>query len=90
MSDDSVWIERAQSAEAKLKTLKEAYEPAIDRIKTFKSNFGIRERDNGEIHIDFEKFVDRLGLEQALTLRKLIDERYQVKGEAGEKPRVRP
>lgn len=85
---EAMWIERAQSAEAKLKTLKEAVEPALERIKVFKANFGIKERENGEIRIDFEKFVDRLGLEQALTLRKLIDERYQVKGAAGEKPRV--
>lgn len=89
MSDESIWIERAQSAEAKLKTLKDAYEPAIERVKNFKANFGIKERDNGEIVIDFEKFVDRLGLEQALTLRKLIDERYKVSGKSGEKPRVR-
>lgn len=88
MSDD-VWIERAQSAEARLKTLKQAYEPAIERIKTFKANFGIKERDNGEIQIDFAKFVGRLGLEQALVLRKLIDEHYQVVGAVGEKPRVR-
>lgn len=71
-----VWIERAQSAEAKLATMKEAYGPAIDRIKNFKANFGIRERDNGEIVIDFEKFVTNLGQAQALELRKVIDETY--------------
>lgn len=89
MSDESIWIDRAQSAEAKLKTIKDAYEAAIERVKNFKANFGIKERDSGEIVIDFEKFVDRLGLEQALTLRKLIDERYKVSGKPREKPRVR-
>ena len=74
MSD--VWIERAQSAEAKLKTLKDAYEPALERIKNFKANFGIKERDNGEIQIDFPKFVKNLGPDSAAVLRNVIDEEY--------------
>lgn len=78
MSDDSVWIDRAQSAEAKLKTLKEAYEPALERVKAFKANFGIKERANGEIQIDFEKFVQNLGRESALELKQVIDEQYQA------------
>lgn len=77
MSDESIWIERAQSAEARIKTLKEAYEPALERVKTFKTNFGIRERDNGEISIDFDKFVKNLGQANALELRKVIDEQYK-------------
>lgn len=75
MSDD-VWIERAQSAEARLKTLKQAYEPALERIKTFKANFGIKERDNGEIEIDFPKFVKALGADNIAVLRTVIDEEY--------------
>lgn len=76
MSDESIWIDRAQSAEAKLKTLKEAYEPALERVKAFKQNFGVKERGNGEIEIDFEKFVQRLGEASALELRAVIDEHY--------------
>lgn len=87
--DESYWIERAQSCEARFATLKEAYEPALERVKQFKTNFGVRERDNGEIVIDFEKFVERLGLEGALELRRVIDEKYAVSGAPGEKPRVR-
>lgn len=75
MSDD-VWIERAQSAEARLKTLKDAYEPALERVKTFKANFGIKESGNGEIRIDYQKLVANLGQAQALELRKVIDETY--------------
>lgn len=76
MSDDSAWISRAQTAEAKLKTLREAQGAAIDRVRDFKANFGIRERDNGEIVIDFQKFAERLGIDGAIELRKIIDEKY--------------
>ena len=89
MSDESLWIERAQSAEAKLATQKQAFEAAIDRIKDFKTNFGIREKSNGEIDIDFDKFVDRLGIEGWIELRKVGDEKYRISGVPGEKPHVR-
>lgn len=77
MSED-MWIERAQNAEAKLKTMREAQGAAIDRVRDFKANFGIRERDNGEIVIDFQKFVERLGADGAAELRKTINEKYPV------------
>lgn len=89
MSDESVYIERAQSAEAKFKTLKDQYEPALERVKAFKANFGVKERPNGEIVIDFEKMVERLGVEACLELRRVIDERWNVSGGPGEKPKVR-
>jgi len=88
MSED-VWIDRAQSAEARLSTMKQAHEAAAERIRNFKMNFGIREKDTGEIDIDFEVFVQRLGVENALTLRQIIDEVYHVSGEAGKKPRMK-
>lgn len=75
MADDH-WIERAQSAEAKLKTMREAHEQAVDRVRNFKSNFGVKERSNGEIVIDFPKFVERLGHEAAAELKNVIDEKY--------------
>ena len=73
---ENMWMDRAQSAEAKLNTLRQAQGAAMDRVKDFKTNFGIRERDNGEIVIDFSKFVERLGAESSLELRKIIDEKY--------------
>ena len=69
-------MERAQSAEARYKTLKDAYGPALERVKVFKQNFGIRERDNGEIEIDFPKFVKALGADNIAVLRNVIDEEY--------------
>jgi hypothetical protein len=75
MSED-IWMDRCQSAEAQLKTLREAQGAAIERIKEFKANFGIKERSNGEILIDFPKFVERMGQEGSAELRKIIDEKY--------------
>ena len=89
MTDENFWISRAQSAEARLKTLENACKPALEKIKDFKANFGIRERDNGEIVIDFEKFVTRLGAGAALELRKVIDETYNISGSPGEKPHLK-
>ena len=87
-SGEKYWIERAQSAEARFNTLKENMGPAIERVKQFKANFGVREMSDGTIVIDFEKMVRRLGMEKSLELRQVIDEIYSVRGNAGEKPTV--
>jgi len=76
MSDDSFWVERAQSAEARLATLKQSLEPALERVRNFKANFGIRERDDGSIDIDYDKFIENLGAENALILKSLIQKKY--------------
>ncbi len=91
MSDDYVTelLHRAQTAEAQLQTVKDQYAPAIDRIQEFKKNFGVKERSNGQIDIDFDKFVERLGIEGWLELRTIGDERWRVSGEAGQKPRIK-
>ena len=86
---ESYWIERAQSAEAQVQTLKDAFQPAIDRVKIFKSNFGVKERSDGQIDINFDVFVERLGPTAALELRAIIDEQYQISGAAGKKPHMR-
>ena len=87
--DDSGWMERAQTAEAKLITQKEALGAAIERVKEFKTNFGIREKQGGAIEIDFDKFARNLGVESCLELRKVIDETYKISGKAGDKPRLK-
>lgn len=89
MSDESVWIERAQSAEARIKTLEDQYRPMKERVQAFKANFGVKERSDGSIVVDFEKFVANLPLEQALELRAVIDEHHRISGAPGEKPKVR-
>lgn len=80
---------KAESLQARLNTLEQNVGPLKERIQRFKENFGVRERSDGSIEIDFEKMVDRLGLEACLELRQVIDERYKISGEAGEKPKVR-
>lgn len=87
--DEAAWRERAQSAEARIETTKQSYEAAISRVQEFKANFGVRDKSDGSIEIDWEKFVDRLGLENALVLRGEIDQRWGVSGNPGEKPKVR-
>jgi hypothetical protein len=64
-------------------------EPALNRVKEFKATFGIKEKANGEIHIDFEKLVENIGMEGAFELRQIIDERYHISGKPGEKPHLR-
>ena len=83
------WMERAQTAEAQLITVRESFGQAVERVKAFKANFGVREKSDGQIEIDWDKFVGNLGIEAALELRKVIDELYHISGVAGEKPRVR-
>ena len=83
------WIERAQTAEALLVTQKESLGAAVERVKEFKTNFGIREKQDGSIEIDFDRFAKNLGAESCLELRKVIDDVYQVSGKAGTKPRMK-
>ncbi len=87
--DESHWIERAQTAEASLETLRQGQGAAITKIKEFKQNFGVREKSDGSIDIDFEHFTKAIGVESALILRAIIDETYQISGAPGDKPRIR-
>lgn len=89
MSDEAMWMERAQSVEAKLATYRQATEPALDRVRNFKANFGVKEKSDGSIIIDYDKLVQRLGAESCLELRKVIDETWSISGAPGEKPKVR-
>ena len=86
---ESMWIERAQNAEARLVTIEQAYRPALEKVKHFKANFGIIEHSSGEIQIDYEKFVTNLGPEACLELRGVIDAIHQISGEAGKKPHMK-
>lgn len=88
MADESYYIERAQTAEARLQTLKDAYEPAIERVQQFKAAFGLRDRSDGSIVIDYERFVEALGPDGCLELRAEIDKRWLISGEPGKKPRI--
>lgn len=88
MADD-FWIERAQSAEAKLATAIGQIEPLKEKVRTIRENLCAKERADGSYTIDFVALADRLGIEGALELRKEIDKRYHITGASGEKPRVK-
>jgi hypothetical protein len=89
MADESHWIERAQSAEAKLKTLQDSMEPLKAKVRGIKDALCARERTDGSFDIDFDRLAERLGVAACLELRGIIDARYSISGAPGRKPRVR-
>lgn len=89
MSEDSHWIERAQSAEARYNTLSEQMERVKEDAKVVLQLFAARKRQNGSYDINFDKLVDQLGLEKSMELRAVIDQRWRVSGAPGEKPHIK-
>ena len=93
MDDDgsaiAFWRDKANSAEAKLGTVQDN----IDRMKADAQEilalFAAKKKADGSFQIDFDKLVDRLGLEQAFELRQVIDAKYRISGAPGEKPRIK-
>jgi len=73
--DESFWSEKAKSLESQLGALKQQIDPVIERYTAFKANFGVKEKSDGSISIDFDKFVERLGQEGCAELRKVMDEK---------------
>ncbi len=89
MPDESMWIERAQSAEATNSTLREQNDRLKADVRDAMENLCALRRSDGVIDIDFEKLAQRLSTEHALELRALIDAHHRISGAPGEKPRVR-
>ncbi len=88
-TDEQFLLNRAETAEAKLGTLKANIDALKERVQQFKANFGIREKSDGSIDIDFDKMVDRLGLEASLELKSVIEGKYAVRRRRHLKPTVR-
>lgn len=89
MADEQFWIDKAQTAEAQIATMRDQVEPLREKCRHIKETFGARERSDGSFDIDYQAFVDNLGMEAALEVRKIIDETYNVSGAPGEKPKVK-
>ena len=89
MADESFWVEKAQSAEARLSTAQAQIDPLKEKIRGLKEMFGAKEKSDGSFDIDYTKFVGMLGPAGALEVRRVIDEMYGISGNAGEKPRIR-
>lgn len=89
MSDDSHWIERAQSAEAKLATAQAGGDRLKEKLRSMMETLCARELSDGTIDIDFEALVRKLSTEHALVLRGMIDEHHRISGPPGAKPRLK-
>lgn len=76
---EQMWMERAQSAEARLATLAQAKDALLERVRVFKDNFGIKEKGSGELEIDFDKFACNLGEENAIALIQILEQTYGLK-----------
>ena len=87
MSDPT--LERAQAAEARAQTYQDQIATVQERHRLLCETFGIAQTYGGHYRIDYQKLAEALGFEQALELRRIIDETYQISGEPGEKPRVK-
>ncbi len=85
---ESDWRDRAMTAESQHQTLRDQTERLREKVRGIMAAFGARERSDGTLDIDFEALVERLPIDQALELRSVIDQKHQVSGAAGEKPRV--
>ncbi len=79
MSDESMWIERAQSAEAREATLKESNTRIKEDSVHILETFAARKQGDGSFKIDFEKFIENIGESGAAELRQIIDEQYPAK-----------
>jgi len=80
---EQMWMERAQSAEAKLSTMKEQQDRLKEDAQFILTTFGARKKSDGSFDINYQKFVDILGSEQALEVKKMIEVTYGSEKEAG-------
>lgn len=86
---ESEWRERAQSAEAALTTCRDNQDRVKEKLRDMMANLGAKERGDGSIQIDYDAFIERLGIEGALEVRAIIDQKYSISGAPGEKPRIK-
>lgn len=76
MQDESFWIEKAQTAEAKFNTLQQSVDRIREDARNVLETFSARKKPDGSFDIDYKKFVERLGKEGAMELKRVIDEQY--------------
>ena len=87
--DESMWIERAQSAEASLTTCRAQSDLLKEKVRAVTEALCAKIKGDSTIDIDFDALVQKLPTEQALELRAAIDQHHRISGAAGEKPRIR-
>ena len=86
---ETMWRERAQTAEATISTLRNQINPLREEARSTKDALCAKRRNDGSFDINFDKLVEKLGGEACLQLRAIIDERWKISGEAGAKPRMK-
>lgn len=87
--DEQSLFEQNNSLKTQLQTAREQNARLQETVRTTCETLGARMKADGSADIDFEKFVERLGMAGALEVRAIIDEKYGISGAAGEKPRVK-
>jgi len=85
---EQMWMERAQSAEAKLTTCQQNQDRIKEKHRGLMETLGAKERSDGSIDIDFDALAQRLSIEHALELRAAIDQHHRISGAPGAKPRI--
>ena len=86
---ESEWIHRAQTAEARQKTLEQNMDRMKTKVRNVLDSLCARELSDGGFDIDFMALAAKLPLDQALELRASIDEVHRISGGPGEKPRIK-
>jgi len=74
-----VWMERAQSCEARLSTMKDQQDRLKEDAQYILETFGARKKQDGSFDINYQKFVDMLGPEQAKAVSGMIEMTYGAK-----------
>lgn len=75
MGEDE-WREKAQSCEARFTTIKDNQDRIQEDARTVLETFCARKKSDGSFDIDWEKFIERIGDEQASVVAEIIKEKY--------------
>jgi len=83
------WRERANAAEALVQTVNEGNARLQEQLRGFMEEFGLKNVQNGKMRVNYDRLAEGIGIEGALELRAIIDNKYSITGKPGEKPKVR-
>lgn len=77
------------SLSIKLQTLQAQTDRITQKCADLREMVCAREHSNGTLTLNFDALAERLGPVACLELRAAIDARWNISGEAGQKPRMR-
>ena len=70
--DESEWIHRAQSAEARLKILESATEVLKEKVRWIREELCVKERGDGTFDIDFDALKKRMSDESVVEFEDAL------------------